>query len=160
MRKIKHGRLSSGCADSCCLKLEELSVKLEPPGGGGGEEIQYRHRIPPVEAGRLGDDLSIFLSTHDFATLGRFADKVILLNRTRAKQSPDGHAGERGVAQGVREKGHAAVDHHGRQDSKQRRGGRRTRCCPPGNFMRPFICGWGRGEPDEPLVRPGGPAAL
>ena len=29
MRKIKHGRLSSGCADSCCLKLEELSVKLE-----------------------------------------------------------------------------------------------------------------------------------
>ena len=26
-------------------------------------------------------DLSIFLSTHDFATLSQFADKVILLNR-------------------------------------------------------------------------------
>ena len=29
MRKIKHGRLSAGCADSCCLKLEGLSVRLE-----------------------------------------------------------------------------------------------------------------------------------
>ena len=29
MRKIKHGKLSSGCADSCCLKLERLSVRLE-----------------------------------------------------------------------------------------------------------------------------------
>ena len=27
-------------------------------------------------------DLSIFLSTHDFATLGQFADKVILLKNT------------------------------------------------------------------------------
>lgn len=29
MRKIKHGKLSAGCAGSCCLKLEGLSVKLE-----------------------------------------------------------------------------------------------------------------------------------
>ena len=29
MRKIKHGRLSSGCADACCLKLEGLSVQLQ-----------------------------------------------------------------------------------------------------------------------------------
>ena len=29
MRKIKHGKLSAGCADSCCLKLEGLSVRLE-----------------------------------------------------------------------------------------------------------------------------------
>lgn len=29
MRKIKHGRLSSGCSDACCLKLEGLSVRLE-----------------------------------------------------------------------------------------------------------------------------------
>ena len=29
MRKIKHGRLASGCADACCLKLENLSVQLE-----------------------------------------------------------------------------------------------------------------------------------
>ena len=29
MRKIKHGRLASGCADACCLKLEGLSVQLQ-----------------------------------------------------------------------------------------------------------------------------------
>ena len=29
MRKIKHGRLSIGCADACCLKIEGLSVRLE-----------------------------------------------------------------------------------------------------------------------------------
>ncbi len=29
MRKIKHGRLSANCADSCCLRLEGLSVQLE-----------------------------------------------------------------------------------------------------------------------------------
>ena len=29
MRKIKHGRLSSGCADACCLKLEGLSVSYQ-----------------------------------------------------------------------------------------------------------------------------------
>ena len=29
MRKIKHGKLAAGCADSCCLKLEGLSVRLE-----------------------------------------------------------------------------------------------------------------------------------
>lgn len=29
MRKMKHGRLVSGCADACCLKVEGLSVKLQ-----------------------------------------------------------------------------------------------------------------------------------
>ena len=29
MRKIKHGRLASGCADACCLKLEGLSVSYQ-----------------------------------------------------------------------------------------------------------------------------------
>ena len=29
MRKIKHGKLAAGCADSCCLKLEGLSVQLQ-----------------------------------------------------------------------------------------------------------------------------------
>ena len=29
MRKFKHGRLVSGCADACCLKLEDLSVQLD-----------------------------------------------------------------------------------------------------------------------------------
>lgn len=29
MRKMKHGRLAGGCADACCLKLDNLSVNLE-----------------------------------------------------------------------------------------------------------------------------------
>ena len=29
MRKIKHGKLAAGCADSCCLKLEGLNVQLQ-----------------------------------------------------------------------------------------------------------------------------------
>ena len=29
MRIIKHGKLSGGCADSCCLKLEDVSVRLD-----------------------------------------------------------------------------------------------------------------------------------
>ncbi len=29
MRKIKHGKLAGGCAEACCLKLENLSVHLE-----------------------------------------------------------------------------------------------------------------------------------
>lgn len=29
MRKIKHGKLVSGCEDTCCLKLEHLSVQLQ-----------------------------------------------------------------------------------------------------------------------------------
>ena len=33
-------------------------------------------------------DLSIFLSTHDFATLGQFADKVILLNKRMLRAGP------------------------------------------------------------------------
>ena len=33
-------------------------------------------------------DLSILLSTHDFATLGQFADKVILLNKKVLKSGP------------------------------------------------------------------------
>jgi zinc transport system ATP-binding protein len=33
MRKIKHGRLASGCGDACCLKLEGVSVAFQ------GEQI-------------------------------------------------------------------------------------------------------------------------
>ena len=33
-------------------------------------------------------DLSILLSTHDFATLGQFADKVILLNKRVLRMGP------------------------------------------------------------------------
>ena len=57
------------------------------------------HEDSPVRAAQLiamldelrtKYDLSIFLSTHDFATLGSFADKVILLNkRVMKKGTPD-----------------------------------------------------------------------
>ena len=33
MRKLKHGKMSGGCGDSCCLKLEGLNVRIQ------GEEI-------------------------------------------------------------------------------------------------------------------------
>ena len=33
MRKIKHGKLSGGCGDACCLKLEGVCVHIQ------GEEI-------------------------------------------------------------------------------------------------------------------------
>ena len=39
MRKIKHGRLAAGCADSCCLKLEGLSVNLQ--GDSILEEVSF-----------------------------------------------------------------------------------------------------------------------
>ena len=29
MRQIKHGKLASGCADACCLKLTDLSVSMQ-----------------------------------------------------------------------------------------------------------------------------------
>ncbi len=29
MRQVKHGKLVSGCADSCCLKLEGLNVRIQ-----------------------------------------------------------------------------------------------------------------------------------
>ena len=33
MRRLKHGKMSGGCGDSCCLKLEGLNVRIQ------GEEI-------------------------------------------------------------------------------------------------------------------------
>ena len=33
-------------------------------------------------------DMAILLSTHDFATLGQFADKVILLNKRVLRMGP------------------------------------------------------------------------
>jgi len=37
MRKLKHGKMSGGCGDSCCLKLEGLNVRIQ------GEEIRIGH---------------------------------------------------------------------------------------------------------------------
>ena len=47
-----------------------------------GVDIEAEHRLlAMLDELRKEYDLSIFLSTHDFATLGQFADKVVLLNK-------------------------------------------------------------------------------
>lgn len=47
-----------------------------------GVDIEGEHQLlEMLDELRTKYDLSIFLSTHDFATLSQFADKVILLNR-------------------------------------------------------------------------------
>ena len=56
-----------------------------------GVDIEGEHQLlEMLDELRTQYDLSIFLSTHDFATLGQFADKVILLNRRVLKAgTPD-----------------------------------------------------------------------
>ena len=56
-----------------------------------GVDIEGEHQLlEMLDELRTQYDLSIFLSTHDFATLGSFADKVILLNKKVLKAgSPD-----------------------------------------------------------------------
>ena len=52
-------------------------------------DIEGEHQLLEMrDELRTQYDLSIFLSTHDFATLGQFADKVILLNRRVLKSGP------------------------------------------------------------------------
>ena len=47
-----------------------------------GVDIEAEHRLlGMLDELRNEYDLSIFLSTHDFATLGQFADKVVLLHK-------------------------------------------------------------------------------
>ena len=56
-----------------------------------GVDIEGEHQLlEMLDELRTQYDLSIFLSTHDFATLGSFADKVILLNKKVLKAgTPD-----------------------------------------------------------------------
>jgi len=56
-----------------------------------GVDIEGEHQLlEMLDELRTKYDLSIFLSTHDFATLGSFADEVILLNRQVLKKgTPD-----------------------------------------------------------------------
>ena len=56
-----------------------------------GVDIEGEHQLlEMLDELRTQYDLSILLSTHDFATLGSFADKVILLNRRVLKAgTPD-----------------------------------------------------------------------
>ena len=56
---------------------------MDPGQTGGGP-------VPVLGWNGQPHRLSIFLSTHDFATLGQFADKVILLNRRVLKSGPPG----------------------------------------------------------------------
>ncbi len=52
-----------------------------------GVDIEGEHQLlEMLDELRNQYDLSIFLSTHDFATLGQFADKVILLNKKVLKE--------------------------------------------------------------------------
>ena len=54
-----------------------------------GVDIEGEHQLlEMLDELRTQYDLSIFLSTHDFATLGQFADKVVLLNRRVLKEGP------------------------------------------------------------------------
>ena len=54
-----------------------------------GVDIEGEHQLlDMLDELRTEYDLSILLSTHDFATLGQFADKVILLNRRVLKAGP------------------------------------------------------------------------
>ena len=54
-----------------------------------GVDIEGEHQLlEMLDELRTQYDLSIFLSTHDFATLGSFADKVILLNQRVLKAGP------------------------------------------------------------------------
>lgn len=54
-----------------------------------GVDIEGEHQLlEMLDELRTKYDLSILLSTHDFATLGQFADKVILLNKKVLKSGP------------------------------------------------------------------------
>ena len=54
-----------------------------------GVDIEGEHQLlDMLDELRTQYDLSIFLSTHDFAALGQFADKVILLNRRVLRAGP------------------------------------------------------------------------
>ena len=48
MRKIKHGKLAAGCADSCCLKLEGLTVQLQ--GDSILEEVSFHLHCGEIAA--------------------------------------------------------------------------------------------------------------
>ena len=66
--------------------LPHILILDEPLSGVG---IEGEHQLlEMLDEIRTSYDLSIFLSTHDFATLGQFADKVILLNRRVLKSGP------------------------------------------------------------------------
>ncbi len=73
------------------LALEPIPNLLILDEPFSGVDVEGEHQlIAMLDELRTRYDLSIFLSTHDFATLSSFADKVILLNKKVLKKgSPD-----------------------------------------------------------------------
>ena len=85
------GALSGGELQRVLLALAlepipQILILDEPLSGVdvGGEHLL----MDMLDEIRRTYDLSILLSTHDFATLGQFADKVILLNKRVLKAGP------------------------------------------------------------------------
>ena len=83
------GGLSGGQLQRVLLALEPVPHILILDEPLSGVDIEGEHQLlEMLDELRTQYDLSIFLSTHDFATLGQFADKVILLNRRVLKSGP------------------------------------------------------------------------
>ena len=86
-----HGGLSGGQLQRVLLALAlepvpHILVLDEPL---SGVDIEGEHQLlEMLDELRTEYDLSILLSTHDFATLGQFADKVILLNKRVLRMGP------------------------------------------------------------------------
>lgn len=87
----KIGSLSGGELQRVLLALAlepvpDILILDEPL---SGVDIEGEHQLlEMLDELRTQYDLSIFLSTHDFATLGQFADKVILLNKRMLRAGP------------------------------------------------------------------------
>lgn len=79
------GALSGGQLQRVLLALALEPVPhvliLDEPLSGVDIEVEHR-LLEMLDELRTAYDLSIFFSTHDFATLPQFADKVVLLNRS------------------------------------------------------------------------------
>ena len=86
-----YGGLSGGQLQRVLLALAlepvpHILVLDEPL---SGVDIEGEHQLlEMLDELRTEYDLSILLSTHDFATLGQFADKVILLNKRVLRMGP------------------------------------------------------------------------
>ena len=81
------GRTASACAVGSGSGTGAHILILDEPLSGVDIEGE-RQLLEMLDELRTKYDLSILLSTHDFATLGQFADKVILLNKKVLKSGP------------------------------------------------------------------------
>ena len=88
MGALSGGQLQRVLLSMALEPLPQILVLDEPL---SGVDIDGEHQLlEMLDEIRTRYDLSILLSTHDFATLGSFADKVLLLNRSLLKSgTPD-----------------------------------------------------------------------